>query len=382
MTMGTQFKKFCKQRNLSPGSINVYKHALQKYESFNGLTLEELLAEADLEEEEKIRWKRRTIKDRLMDFRNCLIDEGYAKETINTMMKRVTTFYRHYDIEILHLPTVNIQQVSEIRIPTKDDLQDAVEISDPFMKAFILFLASSGLSKIDALSLTVGDFIKATKEYHTRDTIEEVLKELQERSDVIPTFSLTRRKTGKFHYTFCSPEASIAVVNYLQGRQDALTEASALFKMSYNWVTVKFEELNDALELGITEGNNFCVLRCHTLRKYHATTLRNDGLSIDIINSMQGKAKNKVDSAYFIDTPEELKKQYSEHVGCLAVNMDIRSVTVKSEEFMKLEKEIQEKNHTIEKYDRIFENIDERLQSLEKENHGPLSEDEFDDLFS
>ena len=318
------FKDFCRERNLTTGSVKVYQHALQKYTDFNGMTLSQLIDEADDEEEDRIRWKRRTLKTRLMDFRNYLIDYGYAKETINTMMKRVTTFYRHYEIEIHHLPKVNIQSNVEIRIPTREDLQLAVESSKPLMKALILFLASSGMSKVDALKLTVGDFINSTSTYHQGGGILEVMDQLNGRDDVIPTFSLTRTKTNKFHHTFCTPEATTCIVNYLYSRKDKLTMESPLFKVSYHWLTIKFEDLNESLNLGVTNGNEYSVLRCHTLRKYHATTLRNDGLSIDIINSLQGKAKNKVDSAYYIDTPEQLKEMYMAHVGCLYITDTIR----------------------------------------------------------
>lgn len=323
----TLFNNFVKERNLSPGSIKVYEHALNKYVEFNGMTLKELILEADREEDDRIRWKLRTLKHRLIDFRNYLIDYGYAKETINTMMKRVTTFYRHYEIEIHHLPRVNIQSTVEIRIPTREDLQVAVESSKPLMKALILFLATSGMSKVDALKLTIDDFITATGQYHRTNNINEVLTNLNGRDDVIPTFSLTRTKTGKFHYTFCTPEAVTGIVNYLYSRKDKLRYNSPLFKVSYHWLTIKFEDLNESLNLGVTDGNKYSVLRCHTLRKYHATTLRNDGLSIDIINSLQGKAKNKVDSAYYVDTPEQLKGMYSEHMNSLAIGEEYRFKT-------------------------------------------------------
>lgn len=352
------FNDFCRERNLTPGSIKVYQHALQKYIDFNGMTLTQLLDEADNEEDDRIRWKRRTLKRRLIDFRNYLIDYGYARETINTMMKRVTTFYRHYEIEIHHLPKVNIQSNVEIRIPTREDLQVAVESSKPLMKALILFLASSGMSKVDALKLSVGDFITATSTYHQGGGILEVMGQLNGRDDVTPTFSLTRTKTNKFHHTFCTPEASQCIVNYLYSRKDKLTLESPLFKISYHWLTIKFEDLNQALNLGVTTGNDYAVLRCHTLRKYHATTLRNDGLSIDIINSMQGKAKNKVDSAYYIDTPEELKKMYTEHMGCLYITDTIR---YKSEVDV-LKEENESYKSQLDKYNEF----EKRLKALEE----------------
>ena len=313
------FNDFARDRNLSPGSIKVYEHALKKYMEFNGMSLKELIVEADNEEDERIRWKHRTLKSRLMEFRNYLIDYGYAKETINTMMKRVMTFYHHYEIEIHHLPRVNIQSTVEIRLPTREDLQLAVESSKPLMKAIILFLSSSGMSRVDCLKISVEDFIKATSDYHNSNDIYEVMSILKDRDDIIPTFALTRTKTNKFHYTFCSPEATTSIVNYLYSRKDKIYPQSRLFKISGLWLTIKFKDLNDTMNLGVTKGNEYGILRCHTLRKYHATTLRNDGLSIDIINSLQGKAKSKVDAAYYVDTPEQLKKMYEDHVNCLYI---------------------------------------------------------------
>ena len=362
MIMETElFNSFVRQRNLSTGSVKVYSHALGKYSEYNGMTLSELIQEADHEEEQGIRWKRRTLKNRLIDFRNYLIDNGYAKETINTMMKRVTTFYRHYEIEIHHLPRTNIQSNVEIRLPTRDDLKLAVECSQPLMKSLILFLASSGMSKVDCLKLTINDFIAATSEYHNSNDINEVIPILNDREDIIPTFALTRTKTNKFHYTFCSPEATTSILNYLNSRNDKLTNDSPLFKVSYHWLTIKFEYLNEQLNLGITNGNDYAVLRCHTLRKYHATTLRNDGLSIDIINALQGKAKNKVDSAYYVDTPEMLKEMYSEHVNSLYI-LDTNKYKSENEK-------LREENEMYRARQPQIDNILARLEALEKDDH-------------
>ena len=352
------FKNFCKERNLSPGSIKVYEHALRKYVIFNGMSLTELIEEADQEEDERIRWKHRTLKHRLIDFRNYLIDYGYAKETISTMMKRVTTFYRHYEIEIHHLPRVNIQSNVEIRIPTREELQVAVESSRPLMKAIILTIVSTGLSKVDLLKLTVQDFITSTIDYHHTNDIIEAMTILNGRDDVIPVFSLTRTKTNKHHYTFATPEAVTSIVNYLYSRKDTLTPNSPLFKISYHWLSIKFEDLNQTLNLGVTTGNQYSILRCHTLRKYHATTLRNDGLSIDIINSLQGKAKNKVDRAYFVDTPEELKKMYCEHVGSLYI-LDTNKFRTENEV-------LREENQQYREREEKISSILERLDRLEK----------------
>lgn len=373
MTMSEKiFNNFARERNLSPGSINVYQHALNKYVEFNNMSLAELIEEADCEEEQGIRWKRRTLKHRLIDFRNYLIDYGYAKETINTMMKRVTTLYHHHEIEIHHLPRVNISSTVEIRLPTLEELQLAIESSEPIMKALTLFITSSGLSKVDVLKLTVRDFIKATSDYHNTNDIMEIMAILNGRDDVIPTFSLTRTKTNKFFHTFCTPEATTAILNYLYSRKDKLTHDSPLFKVSYYWLSEKYEALNESLNLGVTKGNNYSILRCHTLRKYHATTLRNHGLSIDIINSLQGKAKNKVDAVYFVDSPEMLKREYVEHMEALFISPECR---VRTELDVTKEKNTQLASENVE-LKKEKEETKRRIDNLEKIVLGDLSDDE------
>ena len=149
-----------------------------------------------------------------------------------------------------------------------------------------------------------------------------------------------------------------SIVNYLYSRKDKLTPESPLFKVSYQHLTIKFEHLNEALNLGVTMGNSYAVLRCHTLRKYHATTLRDDGLSIDIINSLQGKTKNKVDRAYYVDTPEKLKEMYMDHMNSLAIGDEYRFRT-------KMET-ITEENKTLKERENKLLDIMKRLERLEQ----------------
>ena len=45
--------------------------------------------------------------------------------------------------------------------------------------------------------------------------LKDILEELSEREDVVPTIYLKRIKTDKYYYTFCSPEASQKIAYYL-----------------------------------------------------------------------------------------------------------------------------------------------------------------------
>ena len=172
---------------------------------------------------------------------------------------------------------------------------------------------------------------------------------------------MRRQKTKKFFTTFASPEAVQAICNYLDSRTDKLHPNSRLFKKSNSWYDEQFHELNNKLGLGTTD-NGYIILRCHNLRKFHSTSLKNDGLSIDFVNALQGKSKTSVDEVYFLDDPETLKQEYISHLDCLTVNMDVHNVSFKSKEFIELERENQMYRDKEEKINSILE----RLERLEK----------------
>lgn len=73
MTMNTTIKQknielinqIAMERELSQNTKSLYNIALNSYSTFLGKTLEELLEEAETEEDKGIRWKRRTLKKTL-----------------------------------------------------------------------------------------------------------------------------------------------------------------------------------------------------------------------------------------------------------------------------------------------------------------------------
>ena len=62
-------------------------------------------------------------------------------------------------------------------------------------------------------------------------------------------------------------------------------------------------------------------------------------MSIDKVNDLQGKAKNKTDAAYFLTNPEDLKFEYIEHLPAVTINTDVEKLSIKSPQFIQMEKE-------------------------------------------
>ena len=62
------------------------------------------------------------------------------------------------------------------------------------------------------------------------------------------------------------------------------------------------------------------------LRKYHASTLYNNGMGMDDVDTLQGRGKDSTHQSYFMDDPEMLKKKYIEHMGAITINLDVNSL--------------------------------------------------------
>ena len=381
---------FVKTRNLKPITKKAYQASIKLYTEFNQMSLHELITEAEKEEDSGIRWKRRTIKKRLLDFRGYLA-EKYLKNYAKNTFSRILTIYKHYEIEIHELPPLSQknfnqpQPISYKDLPDKDILAIALEISSPVMKAIILFMTSSGCARKETLNLTIQDFIDATIEYHTpkeerrlgvKKDIYEVLEILQNYDDIVPTFRLKRQKTDKWYYTFCSPEATSEIIKYLSQLRKPLTPETKLFQIHKSTFSTKFINMNTVMQLG--KKGTYNRLRSHMLRKFHASRLKNDGMDKYDVNSMQGKGLNSTDEAYFLDDPDMLREKYIQHMGCLTIKLDVNTIDVESPEFMELERKLREKEievESISEENAILKEQNERISNLEKLVLGDISDE-------
>ncbi len=319
-------KEFINVRNLKNRTVYGYKNAIKLYTTFNGMSLVQLLKEAEDDEENGIRWKNRRLKQRLINFR-LFLQGNYLISTVKVHFQRILTIYRHFEIEIHNLPKINLKNTNELRpvmfedLPTKEIIQDALNIANPIMKAIILFISSSGCARQETLNITIQDFIDATSEYHDSDDIYEIITILIKRNDVVPTFKLKRQKTNKFYFTFCSPEAVCYILDYLIISKRNLKNEDKLFKTNLDYLNSYFKEINDSLNLG--KVGVFNRFRSHMLRKFHASALYNHetGLSLDEIDALQGRGKDNTHSAYFMENPIKLKKKYIKVLDAVLIGL-------------------------------------------------------------
>ena len=360
-------------KNHSESTKKVYKQATKRYTDYFSMSLEELLEEAEMEEEQGIRWKKRKLKRRLLEYRQHLI-ENYALNTVKTNMRPIIAIYKYFEIEILDIPQINPKSVKTPEpitfkdLPDKEVIREAINISDPRMKAIIYFMASSGCARTETLNLTIGDYVDALSEYTGESDIYSIINNWKYGEDnVIPTFSVLRQKTGKYYTTYCSPEATNAINSYLLSRKDPLDNESPLFNIHEDYLIKKFTSINN--ELGLGKAGTYNRFRSHMLRKFHASALYNDGMSLDKVNDLQGKAKNKTDASYFMTNPEDLKYEYITHLPAVTINKDVEKLSIKSPEFMQMEKE----NDSLRSEVVTMRNEFNEMRELKKEIYGMLA---------
>jgi integrase len=368
-------QEFQHTRRLKPQTMKGYKDAVRIYTTFNTLTLEELLDEAMNEEKDRLPWIDRTLKKRLEDFRTYLYD-NYSKKTARIHFGRIKTIYLHYYIEIHKLPEIQAEDkqapISYKDLPTVQILRKALNISEPMIRALILFMVSSGCAKKETRHLTIQDFIDATSDYHNKSEICDVINALKDQDDIVPIFHLYRHKTKKWFYTCCTPEATEAIIHHLVkllNNHANLQPTDRIFNINKDYFNNYFKEINTALGLG--KVRNFNRFTSHMLRRYHASALQNDGLDKDTVNTLQGKGQNPTDAAYFKVNPVKLKEKYMEHMHCLYVDFDIKEV--KPEAVIRLEnenKELKLQNQA----------INDRISNLEKIVLGNISTDKMAQL--
>lgn len=179
-----------------------------------------------------------------------LNEKKYSINTIKSYFTKIKTVYNHFEIEIPYIPPMNLNEKEHERfsdIPTRQHIKDALEATNNLKyKALILFMSSSGTTLNETLKITIEDFIKATYKYHTHKHIEDIIKILEKREDVIPLFEMVRSKTNYPYYTCCSPEAVSMILRYLKTREN-LKNVDKLFETKESLVMKYFKTINDKM---------------------------------------------------------------------------------------------------------------------------------------
>lgn len=377
-------------KKLKPSTTRLDTYSLNLYSTIEGLSLMELIQEADDDEENIRKVRRRRINNHLDHFINCLENDthkhkrgmGYTPRSIHDILSRVRAFYNYYEIQLprTYLPQIPSNEKST-DIPTLKEIRYVIDNTGKSKhRAIILFMLSSGLSSNEVSSLTKKQFMEATSEYQNSQRLPDALDELKTLIDngeaIIPTWELTRGKTNYNFITFNSPEATMEIVEFLTTK--AHPTDKRLFEMGNVGINDLYLKLGKRNNIGYTN-NGHNKFHSHAMRKVFATTLAGveiKGVPLDslFVEFLLGHKLPGSMEPYYKNRPKRLKKIYIEVVDSLSVN-DLNKLTIKSPEYLKLEKENNDMKTNIEAI------VEEAMLKHDQELRKQQDRMSIDDLF-
>jgi len=310
------------ERNVKPKTLETFKQVIRHYTLLHEQSLSELLQLYSYEEE-NTSWKKSTLKKHLLMYRNYCYT-NFMVGTARIYFGKLQTVLRHLEVQLGYLPPLNNKQVNDLApityndLLTKEELELCYNVANPLMKAIILFCSSSGCARRETLNLTIQDYLEANNiSVNGNESVKELINGINPTD--VPTFKCLRQKTMKYYFTYCTPQANESIMEYLIICRKNLSLNDSLFDCNLYYWNQYFNEINE--ELGLGKVRKYNKFRSHMLRKYHASTLYNDGMSIDDVDTLQGRGRDSTHQSYFMDNPEMLKKKYVEHMDCLLLEV-------------------------------------------------------------
>ena len=366
---------FLQNRDLAEKTRIRYLHAIKIYSEFINETPTQWIEEAENEEEDRIRMRKRKIKTYQLDFKKFLESKNYTTWTIKSMIIPIRIFYKEYDIEIPDLKIKNTTpEETYDDIPSKEDIRLALQFANLKYRAIILLFSSSGMGVAELLSIKYHDLLNSLKEYitipqNTYIDIEELIHLIKVQKEknpiIIPTWQLTRKKTRKPFISFSTPESLDILLEYLKSDPPQKLETPLIRGYDPNKPLNRralfkhLERINDKCEFG--KPHRQIKIRSHAIgRKYFTNVLYHNGLQQLSIDFFLAHTIDKTTSAYFKNDIESLKNQYITCIDDLSI--EDTEVRILESEDKKLLNELQAKN--VEK-DLELEDTKKRLKRLE-----------------
>lgn len=348
--------EFLSHRNLKKRTKENYTYYLSLYSDSTSMTLTELIEEAEDEEDENIRLRKRKINNYLNKFHEDLKEKNYSTNVIKGSVSTVRSFYQFFNITLPHAQknSFKLKNPDITTLPTYEEIKRAVSLSNRKYRAIILLMCTSGMGKAEILSLKIQDLVDSLEEYLETSLnepldIDEVARKVATIDDnLILNWKVKRIKTGDYYNTFCTPESLQFILDYLSSlKPEYLSFINSLFQGPYgkpldpNAFNRYFTHLNERGDFGHVE--RVGRFTSHQLRRWFTTQLYKAGLNQLSIDFLLGHRIDRTTASYFKADPKHLKQEYMKVMEHLAITekVDVRVVT---------DERLQEFNEKIEKY--------------------------------
>lgn len=418
--------------NITPRSKDNYQKVLNKFATATNTPLEKIVTECknqqdrvieqiishgkdengnEIIEKKVTRFDVNSPESKVKLYLNTHINFCKAKNnsnaTINSNIMLINAFLKYYNVQIPKLDTLEDDR-KKWYLLTKEDFKYVINDSSLTHASLIKFLMSSGMRITDASSLTIGDFMEATKDYHNFVDVNEFIDNAP--SDMIGTWYFHPHKTMKFKVpclTFNDPESSNLILQNLRklknqysdyvkmkyGIDKVMSKSDALFgsqKTHFKGplrpkpVAGRFWEKNKKLrEYRINkikekiangelsqedfdkEVEKIPRFHAHACRKYFETVIAKNCGNLRICTLMEGHVSPvSTDSSYIKQDISDVKEYYMAAIDDLSLeNTEVKVYT--SEIRKEMEAKVHTLENTVKEKEAEIKEMDDRLSTIE-----------------
>lgn len=412
--------------NLTEESIKGYKRILKKFTISTQTTLENIVTECKQQQDRIIEKTisqgtdengNQIIEKQLIKFdvngpqskvkqylnthiQYCL-EKGNSNVTINGNMTLIKAFLKFYNITLPKMETLE-DDTKEWYLLSKEDFKYIINESPIGHASLIKFLMSAGMRAKDAASLTIGDFMEATKEYHNYNEVEEFIDNAPD--GMIGTWNFHPQKTIKFKVqcvTFNDPETSNLILQNLRKIKNHVTrpmsKSDALFgsqKSNYqgsitpgsiaaefwkknqklrDWRILKIKESISNGELSEEdfdkEVSKIPRFHAHACRKFFETTISRNCGDLRICTLMEGHVSPvPTDNSYIKQEVSDAKEYYMSAIDDFSLEktaVKVYTSEIRKEMENKI-RDLENKNKQMEVELSELDSIKNRIKALEE----------------
>ncbi|CAI4043396.1 integrase [uncultured archaeal virus] len=328
---------FFNSNSYSANTRRLYTLILENYRTFQNISLEELLNEAEKEEDEGVKRRRRRINLRVSNWKANLEAEGKSPHTIKSYVNAVIGFYDYYDITPPKIKNkqgdLGLEQ-NQGRLLKREEIRKMVDSGDTRTRAIIYSLALTGLSQAELRKITIQQLLQAASDALNRPirTIEDFLDAEKDLDNEILTIYITRTKVHHRFFTFIPPEATRQIIAYLRERLHSKntkirpTLEGKIFVM-YDGQPITEHAMREVIvnageKAGFQRNKEgaFAWWRGHALRKYFVSTIKNKTGNIELAEWLIGHKPRYTDNTYWFKDVEDMKKSYIQALEFLSID--------------------------------------------------------------
>lgn len=427
------YNNFITSKNITDKSKYNYEKILNKFTTATHTTLEKIITDCKNQQDKVIETiikhgqdgngneiieKRITsfdvngpdskIKLYLDTYINYCKNKGNSNTTIKQNLMLIKAFLKYYNITIPDLKTLK-KDTKKWYLLTKEDFKYILNDSPLIHASLIKFLQSSGMRISDALTLTIGDFMEATREYHDFVDVNEFIDNAP--ADMIGTWYFHPQKTIKFEIpclTFNDPETSNLILQHLRkikneyipyakrkyGVDKVISKNDALFgsqksmyieplsanptasqfwqknKKLHDWRVSKIKEAIQNNEISAEDYDKEVAkiprFHAHACRKYFESTIAHNCGDLRICTLMEGHVSPvSTDSSYIKQDIQNVKEVYMSALDDFS--LEKTEVKVYTSEIRKeMEAKMKDMEQKYNDKEAEVKDMEDRLSTIEK----------------